>query len=418
MHLLFLSTTFPDTHDPARGSYNVALCRALAARHSVTAIAPRGWQEMFRATLHRRRFAASPAAEGMGIDCRFPTFWYTPGIRHAEHGVALWRSVAPTVKQIHAARPIDAVLSYWAHPDGEAGLRAARFAGVPHAVIVGGSDVLLLPQRQDRRDAVVRVLRESDAVITVSEGLRTAVIQLGVDPLRVHAIYQGIDADRFHIGDHVAARRRLGVASDRTLLLWVGRMVEVKRLDVLVEACRVLQQQGTDFQLCLAGDGPLRTAIENSFAEAGLQDRVRFLGSIRHEHLPEWYRAADAVVMSSRSEGLPNVLRESLACGTPFASTDVGSIGEIADPAWSRLAPPDDPNGLAQAITEVLSAQCQAGAARYRARTWNACAGEVSELFESLRSFGPRSLAIAGNEELSVASPCREEELAVAGPAH
>jgi teichuronic acid biosynthesis glycosyltransferase TuaC len=416
MHLLFLSTTFPDADDPARGSYNVAMCRALAARHSVTTIAPRGWQEVLRHALRWRLFAVAPAAEAMGIECRFPTFWYTPGIRHAEHGAALWRSVAATVQQIHAEHPIDAVLSYWAHPDGEAGLRAARFAEVPHAVIVGGSDVLLLPHRQDRRDAVCRVLRESNAVITVSEGLRTAVIQLGVDPLQVHTIYQGIDSDRFHAGDQTAARRRLGVSPDRKILLWVGRMVEVKRLDVLIAACRILQQQGVDFELCLAGDGPLRQSIERSEQEAGLSDRVRFLGSVRHEHLPEWYRAADAVVLSSRSEGLPNVLRESLACGTPFASTDVGSIGEIADRAWSRLAPPGDPAGLAQAIIEVLAPQCRAGAARYRARTWNACAAEVADLFERLRSFGPRSFAIAGSEE-SVASPCREEELAVAGPA-
>lgn len=417
MHLLFLSTTFPDADDPARGSYNIALCRALAARHSVTAVAPRGWQEVLRHSLRRRRFTAAPAAEAMGIESRYPTFWYTPGMRHAEHGAALWRSVAATVKQIHAGHPIDAVLSYWAHPDGEAGLRAARSAGVPHVVIVGGSDVLLLPHRQDRRDAVCRVLRESNAVITVSEGLRTAVIQLGVDPLRVHTIYQGIDADRFHAGDHAAARRRLGVAPDRTVLLWVGRMVEVKRLDVLIAACRILRQQGVDFELCLAGNGPLQPSIERSVQESGLFDRVRFLGSVRHEHLPEWYRAADAVVLSSRSEGLPNVLRESLACGTPFASTDVGSIGEIADPAWSRLSPPGDAGGLAHAITEVLTAHCQAGAARYRARTWNACASEITELFESLRNSGPRSFAIAGNEELSDASPCREEELAVAGPA-
>jgi glycosyltransferase involved in cell wall biosynthesis len=207
------------------------------------------------------------------------------------------------------------------------------------------------------------------------------------------------------------------VSPYRALLLWVGRMVDVKRLDVLIAACGILQRQGVNFELCLAGDGPRHSSIRMAVQRAGLTDRVRFLGSVRHEHLPEWYRAADAVVLSSASEGLPNVLRESLACGTPFASTDVGSIGEIADPAWSRLSAPGDPAALAQAITRVLTHQCRSGAARYRARTWHACAAEITELFENLRSAGPRSFAIAGNEVLTVASVCPDEELAVAGPA-
>lgn len=390
MHVLFVSETFPDADDPARGSYNVALCRALAVGHRVKAIAPRGWQDMLRRRCRARRYAASPAAAHAGIDCRFPTFWYTPGMRHAKHGAAMWRSIEATVGKIQAAHPIDAVLSYWAHPDGEAGLMAARLAGVPHAVIVGGSDVLLLPQREDRRRAVCQVLNNSDAVITVSEGLRTAVIQLGVDPFRAQTIYRGIDADRFHPGDRAAARRRLGLPADRAVLLWVGRMVEVKRLDVLIAACRALQQQGVEFTLCLAGDGPQRAGVEQLVRQHGLTEQVRFIGSVRHEHLAEWYRAADAAVLSSRSEGLPNVLRESLACGTPFAATDVGSIGEISDPAWSRLSPAGDPGGLARAIAGVLSAECRAGAGRYRARTWAACADDVGRLFEALRSGADR----------------------------
>lgn len=389
MHLLFVSETFPDADDPARGSYNVALCRALTVRHRVTAIAPRAWQDMLRRRLRVRRYSASPAAEAAGIDCRFPTFWYTPGMRHAQHGAAMWRSIERTVRSVHTAQQVDAVLSYWAHPDGEAGLLAARLLGVPHAVIVGGSDVLLLPQRADRRRAVCNVLNNSDAVITVSEGLRTAAIQLGVDPFHVHTIYQGIDADRFHPGLRAAARRRLGLPAERPVLLWVGRMVEVKRLDVLIAASRELQARGVDFMLCLAGDGPQRAGIEQLVRQHGLVDHVRFIGSVRHEHLAEWYRAADATVLSSRSEGLPNVLRESLACGTPFAATDVGSISEIADRTWSRLSRPNDPHALADAMSGVLSAECRAGAARYRARTWTACAADVGRLLEDLRQGTP-----------------------------
>lgn len=385
MHLLFLSQTFPDADHPTQGGYNVALCRALALRHQVTAVSPRNWPQAMRHRARGRSFTTVPTAGGAGMDCRYPTFWYAPGIRHVRHGAAMWRSVEKTVRDVHRRQPIDAVLSYWAHPDGEAGLQAARFAGAPHVVIVGGSDVLLLPNRPERCAVIRRVLRESDGVMTVSEGLRRATIDLGADEDRVHTIYQGIDRDRFHSGDRKKARQRLGLPTDRALLFWVGRMVEVKRLDLLISACGELQQSGLNFELCLAGDGPLRGAVEQQARQAGLGDRLRFVGSVRHEELPEWYRAADVTVLSSRSEGLPNVLRESLACGTPFASTDVGSIREIADQAWSRLTPAGDSALLARAIIEVLESDCRDAAGHYQARSWDECAADVEALFDRLR---------------------------------
>ncbi|MFO1094111.1 MAG: glycosyltransferase [Planctomycetaceae bacterium] len=163
-------------------------------------------------------------------------------------------------------------------------------------------------------------------------------------------------------------------------------MVEVKRLDILIAACAELQSSGVDFDLYLAGEGPDRSATERLVRESNLTSRIHFIGSVRHDELPEWYRAADVTVLSSRSEGLPNVLRESLACGTPFASTDVGSIREIADPIWSRLAPPGDAPQLARAIRDVLTPSHRAAAARYRARTWNTCASDVTRLFSELKS--------------------------------
>jgi len=71
--------------------------------------------------------------------------------------------------------------------------------------------------------------------------------------------------------------------------------------------------------------------------------------------LPDWYRAADLTVLPSRSEGLPNVLRESLACRTPFVASNVGGIIEIADPGSSLLVPPEDHSALADAIAQALA---------------------------------------------------------------
>ncbi len=389
MNLLFISMTFPDANAASRGTYNLALCRALAEEHRVDVIAPRGWGERFG---RRGPFSAPDECRTRGIDCRYPTFWYSPGLLRSRLGACLWHSVRSTVRRMAAGTAVDAVLSYWAHPDGEAGLRAAQELGVPHAVIVGGSDVLLLPRDRSRGACVRRVLEESDAVITVSDGLRDAVTELGVDPGRVHTVYQGIDTDLFTPGDRAAARRSLNLSEDVPAFLWVGRMVDVKGLDILLGACFELQRRRRDFRLYLIGDGPLRKQMDAEIHERNLSQQVHCIGPLPPAQLADWYRAADATVLSSWSEGLPNVLRESLACGAPFVATDVGSIREIADPKLCVLCPPGDPHSFAGAVETLLDGEYRTAAARYQPRSWRDCADEITSLLESCAGQIPRGL--------------------------
>jgi glycosyltransferase involved in cell wall biosynthesis len=84
--------------------------------------------------------------------------------------------------------------------------------------------------------------------------------------------------------------------------------------------------------------------------------RVTFVGYVPHADLPDWYRAADLTVLPSRSEGIPNVLLESIACGTPFVASRVGGIPEVADPLVDRLVAPGDRDALASAIIHALIA--------------------------------------------------------------
>jgi peptidoglycan/xylan/chitin deacetylase (PgdA/CDA1 family) len=132
-------------------------------------------------------------------------------------------------------------------------------------------------------------------------------------------------------------------------------MVPVKGLDVLLHACSTLQSHGTSFKLYLIGNGPLRATLEAQCASLGITDHVRFIGSVPHDQLGSWYRAADCTVLSSHSEGIPNVLRESLACGTPFVATRVGGISEIASGPLNRLVDAGDHSALADAVKSILS---------------------------------------------------------------
>ena len=124
----------------------------------------------------------------------------------------------------------------------------------------------------------------------------------------------------------------------RSVVLYVGNLLPVKGPDVLIEAAARLAAGGAAFDLHVIGRGPLRESLERRAAEAGLAGRVHFHGPMPHDRLPDWFRAADLLVLPSRSEGVPNVLRES---GVDLAFVDQPEPGSV------RLAASDLRSGAA-----------------------------------------------------------------------
>jgi glycosyltransferase involved in cell wall biosynthesis len=352
VRLLFVTTVYPTPAEPTKGVFNRALVEALSWKHDVRVLAPTPWP----AILGFSPIAAgSPGAflEVPGVEARYPTYYYPPKILRDRYDWFLWKSVRSAARRLLLSWRPDAVIGYWAHPDGAAAVRLARESGVPALVIVGGSDIRLLTADPSRRRVVLEVLDSADLVLTVGCELKARLAVLGLRPEKVRSFYRGVGG-AFHPADRREVRRRLGLPLDRIVLLWVGHMVPVKELGVLLDACSLLAQEGRDFLLCLVGDGPLRATLERSAGKPPLAGRVRFVGPVLHEGLPEWYQAADLTVLTSSSEGIPNVLLESLSCGTPFVATNVGGISEVAREPECCLVPPGDAPALAVALGERM----------------------------------------------------------------
>jgi glycosyltransferase involved in cell wall biosynthesis len=344
MRILLITSVFPTPYGPTKGTFNAALVAGLhLAGDDVRVVAPVPWSERLR-----RRAVGQPA-EGVV----HPVWFYPPKFGHASHHRWMRRTVLPAAAVMTEEWTPDIVLGYWTHPDGTVALEAARCLGVPGALLVGGSDILLLTEHTARRQAIVTTLLAADGVFAVGAPLRERVVALGIPAERVRAFARGVDRQRFSPGDGMAARRRLGLPVDRPIVLWVGRMVPVKGLEVLLAAWRLIYRGPSQPLLVLAGDGEERTAIEAM--AASLEGSVRFVGSVPNTALPDWYRAADVVVLPSRSEGVPNVLLEALACGTPFVASAVGAIADLLEPS-SRIVPPGDAPALAVALEQAVAA--------------------------------------------------------------
>lgn len=368
MRILFITNVFPNPYQPTKGVFNRTLARALAHDHELSVVAPIFWTDEWRLRARRPEPPLSPDRRVTldDIEIHHPIYYYTPKVLRRHYGWFFWQSARKTVVgQLNAFRP-DVILSYWVHPDGETAIRAGRLAGKPVVLMTGGSDVLLLTDDPARKRCIQRVLRDADAVVAVSQDLAAQLVQLGIDPRKVRTMARGVDLDQFAPGDKTEARERLGLPSADPVLLWVGRMVPVKGLDVLIAALDTLRHHHPDARLYLVGDGPLRHALAANAAARGLERRITFVGAVPHDDLADWYRAADLTVLPSHSEGSPNVLRESLACGTPFVASRVGGVPDLAINGNGTLVPPGDPAALAQALESALRSAARAPRPEFR----------------------------------------------------
>jgi len=178
---------------------------------------------------------------------------------------------------------------------------------------------------------------------------------LGYDHGRMVYVPNGYDLQRFTPNPEWcnAFRAELGVTDNRALLGMVGRYEPEKDHANLIHALALIKGQGLRFSCVLVGsgmdaqNGGLNAVIE----QHGLVDQVRLMG--RRDDVPAIMNALDFHVLSSSSEGFPNVLAEAMACGTPCVTTDVGDAADIVgDTGW--IVPPKDPQKLADAIALAM----------------------------------------------------------------
>jgi glycosyltransferase involved in cell wall biosynthesis len=183
------------------------------------------------------------------------------------------------------------------------------------------------------------------------------------------------------------------------LVLFVGNLLPVKGLEVLVEACDRLARRGLRFECQLIGQGAMRGAIERQIGERGLAERVKLMGSRPLEELPAWYRRASVLVLPSYSEGVPNVLLEALACGTPVVASRVGGVPEIV--SAESLVATGDAVGLAVAIERVLAHEGEARAAKFEPPSWEESAAALGRVLEDLARGSNRLARDVGGARLA-----------------
>ena len=209
--------------------------------------------------------------------------------------------------------------------------------------------------------------RRFDAVVAVSRPQADQLRASGVPSQRIHIVPNALAAHPAPLDRH-EARRVLGLPAQGLVAGWVGRVSREKGIDVFIDAVASLQDRV--IQAAIVGDGPERST-ESARAESIAPSRFLWLGAV--PDASRYFAAFDLFVMSSRTEGLPMVMLEAMAAGTPIVATNVGGIPDLISPGEGVLVPPEDPGALAGAIRATLDdhegATARARAAQLRQKT-------------------------------------------------
>lgn len=283
-----------------------------------------------------------------------------------------------------------------------AGLKAGRTLGIPviatyhtlfeeylqhYARFVPAGWLKGLARRFSRRQC-----NDLDAVVVPSTAMRQRLESYGVTtPL--HVLPTGIPIAQFARGDGMAFRLKRGIAEDRPMALFVGRVAHEKNIAFLLEALLDARKLCPDVLLVIAGEGPAMGDLQARVGELGLQRSVSFIGYLdRRQDLPDCYAAADVFVFASRTETQGLVLLEAMAAGVPvIALAEMGTV-DILAPGRGAFSPPAEPRAFGEALGHFLSRPTAwrhlANEAPIYAREWSdvAMAERLAALYRDLRA--------------------------------
>ncbi len=242
---------------------------------------------------------------------------------------------------------------------------AARVAG-PRAPILFTEHGRHFPDCPSRKRLAANrlLLGRGDRVVGVGRAVCEALVRNeGIPAARVGLVYNGIDLDRFASASpgRAAVRRELGLGAGDLVILQVARLDYLKDHATAVRTLRRVVRRRPEAHLVLVGEGPEGPKIRELVAQAGLADRVHFLG-LRHD-IPRLLAAADLFLLTSVSEGIPLTLIEAMAAGLPVVATRVGGVGEVVEEGRTGLlAPAGDDDGLARHVLRLAGAPDEARA--------------------------------------------------------
>jgi teichuronic acid biosynthesis glycosyltransferase TuaC len=323
-----------------------------------------------------------------GLEVYHPRYFMIPICGMIFYGLLMFISVLRTVKRLRKEFNFDLIDAHFVYPDGFAAVLLGKYFKKPVVVSARGSDINLYSKFSIVRRLLQYTLRQADHVIAVCVALKQAMIELGIAADKIAVVPNGVDVKKFYRVVRADARRKLELPAIGKIILSVGGLIPRKGFDLIIRALKRLTEQEyrENLRLVIAGEGPAKNELIRLVSDLKLNEHVRIVGSIPHSDLYLWYSAADVFCLASSREGWPNVLLESLACGTPIVATNIWGTPEViqSDQFGFLTERTED------AITDTLAAALRKSWSQdelisyAKSHTWERAAGAVHRVFEEV----------------------------------
>ena len=387
--LLSIATLYPNPHQPRFGTFVARQMEALAARGDwdVTVVNPIGVPPVATGRYKPLVAAAVTGAEH-GVTVHRPRFTLIPAVGGPFNPRMIVRAVLPLAQRLHALAPFDLVDAQFFYPDGPAAARIAAALGLPLSIKARGADISCWGHKAYALRKMKHAAAQAAGLLAVSEALAGDMAAIGLPRDKITVHYTGLDRGLFRPLGRQRSRARLGqefgfvLPPGAPLLATVGALIPRKGQQFVIRALARLPLGPSRAGRHRARPGTLEALAR----EAGLAERVHFLGSLDHTLLPVVLSAADAMVLPSASEGLANAWVEALACGCPLVITDAGGRARAGDAARGRphrraRCRCDCGRGARAARRSAAAGAVAACAARF---SWDANAAALAEYYEGL----------------------------------
>jgi len=327
-----------------------------------------------------------PSEEAVqGLAVYHPRYFRLPKIFMPFHGFSMFLGCLPLVWKLNRQKRFDCIDAHFAYPDGMAGVLLGKLLKIPVVVSARGTDINTYQALKLIRPMIRWTLRQAAGVIGVSGALKEAMTALGIAAEKIRVIPNGVDASRFYRVSPLEARRRVGMPNGVPVVISAGALVDAKEHQILIHAVAKLVGRHPGLEVWILGEGPLRGALEKLARELHLGDRIHLPGKRPNEELLYWFSAADVSCLTSSREGWPNVVTESLACGTPVVGTRVGGIPEILHSSKLGVLVEQTAEDVAEGINKALTKEWdhESISRETRARSWEEVAAEVEEVLRA-----------------------------------
>jgi len=255
---------------------------------------------------------------------------------------------------------VDLLHIHFAYPYGLIGVICRLLLGLPYVITSHGWDIQIDQQTQYGARLKPRfalqiwlTLKLANAHTLVSNSMLNDAVSSGSVKKKTFVVYPGLQVDIF-CKNRETEHTRLKCGGAGPLLLYLGRLVPKKGVDALIKAAPYVLRKVPNARFVIAGSGPEQRDLDKLSRRLGVDDRLTFTGEVSEQYKHVLLSKADVFIFPSRVEALGIALLEAMAYGKAIVATDIPPFREMLGPNEARFVEPNDPQGLARAVVELL----------------------------------------------------------------